>query len=90
MDVDRDGRLDVVERTIRSSGFYPLSVLLQSPGGELQAPRALFSEDGFGHAATLPVEIDENLDGFPDLLYVGTHEGDKQSAGVTVVHQRPQ
>ncbi len=90
MDVDADGRLDVVERTIRSSGLYPLSVLLQSPGGELRAPRALFAADGFGYAATLPVVIDENLDGFPDLLYVGTHEGDKQTGGgVTVVHQRP-
>jgi hypothetical protein len=89
MDVDGDGRLDVVERT-RGGGFYPLSVLLQSPSGVLQAPRALFAADGFGHAATLPIVIDENLDGFPDLLYVGTHEGDKESAGVTVVHQRPQ
>jgi hypothetical protein len=90
MDVDADGRLDVVERTIRSSGLYPLSVLLQSPGGELRAPRALFAADGFGYAATLPVVIDENLDGFPDLLYVGSHEGDKQTGnGVTVVHQRP-
>jgi hypothetical protein len=90
MDVDGDGRLDVVERTIRGSGFYPLSVLIQSPGGPLQAPRALFAADGFGYAATLPIMIDENLDGFPDLLYVGSHEGDKESSGVTVVHQRPQ
>ena len=58
--------------------------------GQLQAPRALFPADGFGYATTLPIMIDENLDGFPDLLYVGSHEGDKQSAGsVTVVHQRP-
>jgi hypothetical protein len=89
IDVDGDGRLDVVERTIRSSGAYPLSVLLQGSGGQLQAPRALFPADGFGYAATLPIEIDEDLDGFPDLLYVGTHEGDKESSGVTLVHQRP-
>jgi hypothetical protein len=89
IDIDGDGLLDVVVRTGRS-GFYPLSVLLQQSGGQLQAPRALFAADGFGYAATLPVVIDENLDGFPDLLYVGTHEGDRESAGgVTAVHQRP-
>jgi hypothetical protein len=81
MDVNGDGRLDVVEKTI-VAGAYPLSVLLQSPAGELQAPRALLPADGFGHAGTLPIMIDENLDGFPDLLYAGT-------GGVTVVHQRP-
>jgi hypothetical protein len=89
IDIDGDGRLDVVERTIRD-GVYPLSVLLQSPDGQLQAPRALFPADSFGgQSATLPVVIDENLDGFPDLLYVGSHERDNQSSGVTVVHQRP-
>jgi len=66
VDIDGDGRQDVVVHTGRS-GFYALSVFMQQPGGALAPPRALFPADGFGGAGSLPVALDENGDGSPDL-----------------------
>jgi hypothetical protein len=88
VDIDGDGRADVVFKT-GSSGFFPISVRLQQSDGSLAAPRALVATDGFGYASTLPVVFDENGDGFPDLAYLGTHEPDHGGSGVVLVHQRP-